>query len=150
MLDELDRKILTKIQSDFPISKSPYKTLAEQLNCSEDQLFQRMISLQDAGYIRRLGGVFDTKKMGFYTTLVAAKVASDKVDQVATCINQYPGVTHNYQRDHEFNLWFTMAVVDKEELSANLATISELDGVERIIELPAIKLYKLGVKLPMN
>lgn len=150
MFDELDKEILTKIQSEFPIASSPYQVLAGQLNSTEDEVFERVVKLKEAGYIRRLGGVFDTKKLGFHTTLVAAKVDTTRLDEIAHYINEYSGVTHNYKRNHDFNLWFTMAAPTKEKLTENLQEIADLTGVERVLDLPAVKMYKLGVKLPIN
>ncbi len=148
--DVLDKAILNLIQWEFPIEERPYKELANRLNSSEEEVFKRVKGLLETGCIRRLGGIFDTRKLGFYTTLVAVKVEESKIDAVAEKINQYSGVTHNYKRSHEWNLWFTLAGEDKALVKSLLEDIESFDGVEALMELPAEKKYKLGLTLPVD
>lgn len=148
--DELDKAILNYIQHEFPLTPRPYKELAEWVGSSENEVFDRVKVMIESGHIRRLGGVFDTNKLGFYSTLVALKVAEDKIDQVAEEINNYHGVTHNYKRDHEWNLWFTFSGDDKMAVEETLAEIERIPGVKQLMELPAQKKYKLGLKLPIQ
>ncbi len=151
LLDQQDKEILNIIQKGFPLEERPYRTIAHQLGqMTEEEVFERVKSMREAGYIRRLGGVFDTGKLGFKTTLVAAEVDESKLEQVAERINAYQGVTHNYQRDHAFNLWFTLAAEGEKALDARLKEIESFDGVHRLLKLPAKKLFKLRVQLPMD
>jgi siroheme decarboxylase len=105
--------------------------------------------LKERGVIRRLGGVFDAKKMGFSSTLVAARVTAEQLEQVARQVSALPGVTHNYQRDHDFNLWFTLTCSTTAELAEILAVVETLPGVEKLRRLPALRLFKIGVNFQL-
>ncbi|MDH3356378.1 MAG: AsnC family transcriptional regulator [Desulfobacteraceae bacterium] len=142
-IDEIDRAILNRIQSDFPITTRPYLSIAENLNLSEDQVIKRLKRLKKKGIIRRIGGNFAPEKLGFVSTLCAAKVSRDKIDHFARAVNRYPGVTHNYRRDNKYNIWFTFIAQSMDEIKNNLENISQETGVKRIINLPATKMYKI-------
>jgi len=142
-IDEIDRAILNRIQSDFPITTRPYLSIAENLNLSEDQVIKRLKRLKKKGIIRRIGGNFAPEKLGFVSTLCAAKVSRDKIDRFARAVNRYPGVTHNYRRDNKYNIWFTFIAQSMDEIKNNLENISQETGVKRIINLPATKMYKI-------
>ena len=103
-LDEIDKAIINRIQSDFPIASRPYLALAEDLNLTEEEVLERVLRLKKIGIIRRIGGNFVPGKLGFVSTLCAARVPADKIDQFADVVNRYPGVTHNYQRDNTYNV----------------------------------------------
>ncbi len=106
-LDATDKKILNRIQSDFPITQNPYGTIAAELNLTETEVLKRLNQLKTRGIIRRIGGNFVPEKLGFVSTLCAASVPADKIEMFAKAVNQYPGVTHNYLRENDFNVWFT-------------------------------------------
>ena len=142
-IDEIDRGILNRIQSDFPITTRPYLSIAENLNLSEDQVIKRLKRLKKKGIIRRIGGNFAPEKLGFVSTLCAAKVSRDKIDHFARAVNRYPGVTHNYRRDNKYNIWFTFIAQSMDEIKNNLENISQETGVKGIINLPATKMYKI-------
>ena len=142
-MDDTDRKILNRIQSNFPISSRPYLAIAEELDLDESEVIQRLLQLKKNGIIRRIGGNFFPEKLGFVSTLCAAKVPDDKIDAFAEAVNRYPGVTHNYQRDNSFNIWFTFIASSMEEIEENLQEISRHTGVEEIINLPATKVFKI-------
>jgi DNA-binding Lrp family transcriptional regulator len=142
-IDEIDRAILNRIQSEFPITTRPYLTIAENLHISEDQLIKRLKRLKKKGIIRRIGGNFAPEKLGFVSTLCAAKVPQNKFDSFIKAVNRYPGVTHNYRRDNKYNIWFTFIAQSMEEINQNLETISKETNVKEIINLPAIKMYKI-------
>ncbi|MGD9325976.1 MAG: Lrp/AsnC family transcriptional regulator, partial [Desulfobacterales bacterium] len=97
-LDEIDKAIINRIQSNFPIASRPYLVLAEDLDLTEEEVLERVLRLKKTGIIRRIGGNFVPGKLGFVSTLCAARVPADKIDQFAEVVNRYPGVTHNYQR----------------------------------------------------
>jgi len=142
-IDEIDRAILNRIQSDFPITPRPYLSIAQNLHLSEDQVIKRLKRLKKKGIIRRIGGNFVPEKLGFVSTLCAAKVSQDKIDSFARAVNRYPGVTHNYRRDNKYNIWFTFIAQSMDEIRNNLENISQETSVKGIINLPATKMYKI-------
>jgi DNA-binding Lrp family transcriptional regulator len=142
-IDEIDREILNRIQSDFPITTRPFLSIAQNLHLSEDQVIKRLKRLKKKGIIRRIGGNFAPEKLGFVSTLCAAKVSRDKIDSFARAVNRYPGVTHNYRRDNKYNIWFTFIAQSMDEIKNNLENISQETGVKEIINLPATKMYKI-------
>ena len=142
-MDDTDRKILNRIQSNFPITSRPYLTIAAELGLEESEIIHRLQQLKEKGIIRRIGGNFFPEKLGFVSTLCAAKVPEDKIDAFAEAVNRYPGVTHNYQRDNSFNIWFTFIAPSMEEIEEKLEEISRNTGIEDIINLPATKVFKI-------
>ena len=142
-IDEIDRAILNRIQSDFPITTRPYLSIAQDLHLSEDQVIKRLKRLKKEGIIRRIGGNFVPEKLGFVSTLCAAKVSQGKIDSFARAVNRYSGVTHNYRRDNKYNIWFTFIAQSMDEIKNNLENISQETGVKGIINLPATKMYKI-------
>jgi DNA-binding Lrp family transcriptional regulator len=142
-IDEIDRAILNRIQSDFPIISRPYLSIAQNLHLSEEQVMKRLKRLKKEGIIRRIGGNFVPEKLGFVSTLCAAKVSRDKIDSFARTVNRYPGVTHNYRRDNKYNIWFTFIAQSMDEIKKNLENISQETGVKGIINLPATRMYKI-------
>jgi len=142
-IDDVDREILNRIQSDFPMTQRPFLSIAENLDLSENDVIKRLERLKKKGIIRRIGGNFVPEKLGFVSTLCAAKVPEDKIEGFARTVNRYPGVTHNYQRDHTYNVWFTFIAPSMDEIKGNLEDISRKTGVKEIINLPATKMYKI-------
>jgi DNA-binding Lrp family transcriptional regulator len=142
-LDTIDKAILNRIQSDFPIDSRPYKSIARELGLAEQEVIQRVQALKDEGIIRRIGGNFVPHKVGFVSTLCAAKVPEDQIDAFAAVVNKYTGVTHNYQRENAFNIWFTFIASSREEIAQNLARISKETGVTTILNLPATRVFKI-------
>ena len=141
--DETDKEILNRIQSDFPITSRLFLAIAEDLGLTEETVIQSVTRLKDTGIIRRIGGNFVPGKLGFVSTLCAAKVPADKIDDFAHFVNQFPGVTHNYQRDDEFNIWFTFIAPSMSEIEENLKRISRETGITEILNLPATNVYKI-------
>ncbi len=144
-MDIIDREILNEIQSGFPICSRPYLEIGKHFGLSETQVIDRIKRLKSEGIIRRIGGNFDSKKLGYTSTLCAAKVPKDKIDIFVEEINTYPGVTHNYLRDHEYNIWFTFIAPNMAYIHKVLETISEATGVKEILSLPAVKMFKIKV-----
>jgi DNA-binding Lrp family transcriptional regulator len=142
-LDDTDRLILNRIQSSFPITARPYEAIAQEIGLTEDEVIERISRMKDNDIIRRIGGNFVPEKVGFVSTLCAARVPQEKIDLFAETVNRYRGVTHNYQRDHEFNIWFTFIAPSMDEIEANLAQISKATGVKEILNLPATKVFKI-------
>lgn len=142
-MDDTDRAILNRIQSDFPIASRPYLIVAQELDMEEDEVIRRITHLKNKGIIRRIGANFVPGRLGFVSTLCAARVPKDKVPLFSETVNQYPGVTHNYQRDHEYNIWFTFIAESMERIESYLKEIASKTGVTDILNLPATKVYKL-------
>jgi DNA-binding Lrp family transcriptional regulator len=142
-MDDMDRAILNRIQSDFPIMSRPFLSIANDLGFSENEVLKRVAKLKKRGIIRRIGGNFVPEKLGFISTLCAAKVPNDKIDHFAKAVNRYPGVTHNYERDNKYNVWFTFIAPSMNEIEKNLEQISKDTGVKDIINLPSTKVFKI-------
>ena len=138
-----DRRLLDLLQTDFPLVEHPYAALGKKIGLDEDSCFRRVQALKAAGIVRRVGASFDPRKLGYVSTLVAAKVTEDRLDAVAETVNVVPGVTHNYARNGEFNLWFTVVAKDAEGIAAVVDEVAKMKGVARVVELPAMKTYKL-------
>lgn len=148
-MDELDRKLLDIIQANFPLVARPYAELARQLGISEEEAFQRVRALRQSGFIRRLGANFQSHRLGHVSTLCAAKVPPEILEEFILAVNACPGVTHNYQRDHAYNIWFTLISSSREEGQKILAGLSAAFGVD-ILDLPATHLFKIRVDFPMD
>lgn len=144
-MDELDRRLIMTLQEGFPLTPRPFLSLAEALSLSEADVLARIKNLVDSGIIRRFGPVFDSRALGLATVLCAVKVSPEYLSYVAEKINSFPGVTHNYRREGEYDLWFTITAKDEEEVERQLAAIRSLEGVGELIELPARRVFKLEV-----
>lgn len=142
-LDDIDRAILNRIQSDFPITSRPYLAVAEQLGVTEADVIQRVARLKASGIIRRIGGNFVPGKLGYVSTLCAARVPADQVVRFAEAVNRHPGVTHNYLRENSFNVWFTFIAPSMEEIEAKLREIRAETGITEILNLPATRVFKI-------
>jgi DNA-binding Lrp family transcriptional regulator len=149
-LDKIDQELLNLTQRNFPLISEPYKEIGDKLGISADEVIDRLKSLKEAGYIRRLGGIFSSKELEYVSTLVAAKVEEDKFYDVAETISDYSGVTHNYRRNHDFNLWFTLIASSQDKLKSQLTEIEALAGINVLRDLPAERFFKLGVNLDMK
>ncbi|MFV0350185.1 MAG: AsnC family transcriptional regulator [Halodesulfovibrio sp.] len=143
-LDAVDRKILTIIQSGFPVETRPYQVIGDAVGLTEAETLARVRAMKERKLIRRMGANFNSKGLGWRSTLCAAKVPADKMDTFVAEVNALPGVTHNYLRDHEFNIWFTFIGPSWDDVCETLAGITHKTGIE-ILNLPATKLYKIKV-----
>lgn len=143
-MDSIDKELLKVIQDKFPISKRPYLEIGKRVNISEEETIERIKAMKKSGFIRRMGGVFDSRKLGYKSTLCAMEVSEDKLDSVVEVVNSYTGVTHNYIRQHEYNLWFTLITPSKEHLNKVITEITDQTGIE-VNNLPAEKLFKIKV-----
>ena len=148
-MDTIDKAILNRIQSDFPIASHPFRVIAQELSLTEEQVLQRTEALKQAGIIRRIGANVVPHKVGFVSTLCAASVPADKVDAFADVVNRYTGVTHNYQRDNTYNVWFTFIAHSMKEIENNLEQISRETGVSDILNLPATKVFKIKAQFDL-
>lgn len=146
-MDTIDKKLLNLMQNEIPIDKRPFKLLGEKLLLTENEVLVRVNKLKNQGIIRRIGGIFNSRKIGYTSTLCAAKVPENRIDEVAACINDYYEVTHNYLREDEYNMWFTIITNSNENLNNILQEIKEKTALDQIISLPSVKLFKVKVAL---
>ena len=144
-MDETDKRILNEIQSDFPIAPRPFDELGKRVDLSEPEVIERVKKLKDEGIIRRIGGNFHSAHLNFRSTLCAAKVPEKKLDHFVKVVNRYPGVTHNYLRNHAYNIWFTFIAEDMAFIENALREISGETGVADILNLPAVRTFKIKV-----
>jgi siroheme decarboxylase len=151
-LDDLDKRLLNLMQGSFPLAPRPYAHVALQAGIAEDEAIQRVQRLLDERIIRQVTPIFDTRALGYSSMLVAAKVDPENPWRAANVINAHPGVSHNYLRNHEFNIWFTIATEPGSPLGleGTLQALGELAGAESIRQLPTLKLFKIRMDLEME
>ncbi len=149
VMDSIDKKLLDIIQTAFPLVPRPYEELGRQLGISEEEALSRVKALKEKKIIRRLGANFQSAKLGFRSTLCGAHVPEEKLDSFIAEVNALPGVTHNYLRNHEFNVWFTLIGPSWDDVCATLKDLEERTGVA-IMNLPAEKLFKIRVDFQME
>ncbi|MFZ2632538.1 MAG: AsnC family transcriptional regulator [Desulfosalsimonadaceae bacterium] len=142
-MDDIDKAILNRIQSNFPVSPRPFLDIARELHLSEDETILRIQRLKSAGVIRRIGGNFVPGKLGYVSTLCAASVPEDAIETFAKVVNSYPGVTHNYVRENDYNVWFTFIAPSMALIQHYLEEISLKTGVSNILNLPATRVFKI-------
>jgi len=142
-MDNIDKAILNRIQSNFPVSPRPFLDIASELKLTEDETLLRVQRLKSSGVIRRIGGNFVPGKLGYFSTLCAAKVPENAIEAFATVVNGYPGVTHNYVRENNYNVWFTFIAPSMTLIQRYLEEISLKTGVSNILNLPATQVFKI-------
>lgn len=143
-MDELDRKILNILQAEFPLEAEPFKAIAERLGSTQDEIIARVRKLKDDGVIRRIGAVFEPRRLGLVSTLCAARVPQDCLDEFVAKVNSLPGVTHNYLRPHEYNVWFTLTCPGEEQLEAAIRDIKDETGIADILSMRAVRVFKIN------
>jgi len=144
-MNEIEKRLLNIIQSDFPVTSKPYESLAKQLGLPEADVTKIIDDLEKRQIIRRVGAIFDLQKLGYKSTLCAMKVSPEFLEETAGIVNSYSGVTHNYGREHEFNLWFTLIAENEEQIIETIDDIKAKTGVNEILNLPAVNLFKINV-----
>src|SRR3989338_2098156 len=142
--DDVDKALLTEVQKSFPVDHRPFQTLGERLGISEQACLERISRLKSIQVIRQLSAIFDTRTLGYQSTLAAMKVDTARVDEAAEVVNQHPGVSHNYKRNDVFNMWFTVAVPPGDSLEQTVRTLHALAKAEDTLMLPTLRLYKIG------
>ncbi|WP_294959023.1 Lrp/AsnC family transcriptional regulator [Sulfurovum sp.] len=145
MQDEL----LYQMQNAFPMTQQPFKEIAAAMNTTEEEVLSTVQRLKDEKIIRQTSAIFDTKRLGYKSSLVAFKVAEENIDEAAQTINAHPGVSHNYLRNHDYNIWFTMAVAPDSTLGLEktIEILKEQTGADDAIILPTLKMFKISVKM---
>jgi DNA-binding Lrp family transcriptional regulator len=151
-LDELDRKLLNLMQGSFPLAPRPYAAVAREAGIPEEQVLERVRRLLGERIIRQVTPIYDTRALGYSSMLVAAKVDPEHPWRAAKVINSHPGVSHNYLRNHDFNMWFTLATEPDSPLGleGTLEVLQRLTGAESIRQLPTLKLFKIRMDLEME
>lgn len=150
VLDDLDKQLLNQMQFDFPLSQSPWETLAAGMGLTGAQVLSRVRKLKETGIIRQISAIFDTKALGYTSTLAAARIPDGRLDEAAAVVSRHPGVSHNYKREAEFNLWFTLAVPPGESLDEHLNRLADEARFEDFLALPTIHTFRIGVKLDVG
>jgi Transcriptional regulators len=149
-MDAFDRALLNAIQKHFPIAVNPYRNLAEMVGTTEADAFERIQRLRKEGIIRRLGGVFDSRRLGYYSTLCTAKVPEEKIPFLTDLLAKIPGVTHNYIRNHEYNCWFTLIARSETVAEKIIQTIREKLEINEVYNLPATRFFKINVNFDLS
>ena len=151
-LSDLDKRLLNLMQGQFPIAARPYQHVAAEAGITEEETMAAVSRLLDERIIRQVTPIFDTRALGYSSMLVAAKVDAENPWRAANIINAHPGVSHNYLRNHEFNIWFTIATEPDSPLGLDrtLEVLGEIAGAESIRQLPTLKLFKIRMDLEME
>lgn len=143
-LENLDNRILDAVQSGFPVDARPFAALGEKLGIEENILIERLKEMKDGGTVRRFGAIFDSRRLGYKSTLVGLRIPDEsRIPEVAAVINTFDEVTHNYQRGDSFNLWFTLIAESEQRIGEILGRIEALEPVAEVRNLPALALYKI-------
>lgn len=145
-LDAIDKRLLNVLQSDFPLVPRPYASIAGVLGIPEGEVLARVRALREAGVLRSLSAIFDVYRVGYRSTLVAFSVPEERLAEAASVVSAHAGVSHNYGRDHEYNLWFVLAVPRSVNMEAEVASLAARAGATKYHILPNLKLYKIGVE----
>lgn len=149
-LTDLDRRVISTIQGGFPVKARPYAVLAEALDATETEVLASVKRMKAEGVIRRIGAIFDSHRLGYRSTLCAIAVPEARIDEVAALISEYHNVTHNYEREDRYNVWFTLIAPTAARIEAILDEIAERTGIDDILDLPAIRLFKIKVDFDLT
>jgi siroheme decarboxylase len=151
-LDDTDRRLMNLLQSSFPLDPEPFALLASEAEMALEDVLQRTRRLLDERIIREITPIFDTRALGYDSMLVAAKVDGEHPQRAAAIVNSHPGVSHNYLRTHDFNLWFTIATPPDSELglAGTLDVLMRETGAESMRQLPTLTLFKINMNLEME
>ncbi len=145
----MTKEILLRVQKNFPLDPKPFQIIANELGISEDEVISIIQDQKDQKIIRQTSAIFDTKSLGYKSSLVAFEIDDDKIDEAVRILNAHPGISHNYERNHTFNIWFTMAVSPTTNLGleTTIEALAKLTKANDFIILPTLKLFKISVKL---
>lgn len=149
-MDDLDRRLLNEMQDAFPVVPAPFEELARRIGTDREDVMRRIAGLRESGVLRQVSPIFDTKALGYHSSLVAMRVPDERLEAAAEIVNGHPGVSHNYRRNHEFNMWLTIAVPAGADLQAHVDALHRLTGAESTRLLPTLRLFKIGVTLDLT
>lgn len=144
-MEQLDRELLSMIQSGFPLVSRPYHEVGLKLGITEADVILRLANLKDQGFVRRIGAVIESRALGYVSTLCALKAPAEKLAEVERIVNAFAGVTHNYIREHELNIWFTFMASSPDELAKGIKEIAEKTGLP-VNSMPSRKTYKIKLE----
>jgi len=144
-LDHIDRSLLNLLQAHFPLSRQPFAELGASLGLDEEEVIERIGRLKQTQVIRYIGPIFDSRSLGYQSTLVAMRIPEEGLERAVRIVNEHPGVSHNYARGDTLNLWFTLAVPPGDDLKKELQALVDRVGPEEMVDLPAVRLFKIGV-----
>jgi len=147
--DSIDREIMNRVQSAFPLVVEPFKEIADKIGTTEQDVIDRLGILRSKNVVRQIGAIFDTRTLDYQSMLVAMRFPEDRLDKAARLLNRHPGISHNYERDGYFNLWFTIAVPPTRSLEDEVEQLGVLTGAESTRLLPTIRFFKIGVNFDM-
>lgn len=147
-LDEFDRRLLNRMQHGLPLVRHPWQALSVELEASEERIRQRLQELLDDGTLTRFGPMFDIEQLGGAFTLAAMRVPEEQFDTVTEQLNNIPAVAHNYQREHDYNMWFVLATATPEGITETIEYIEQLTGLT-VLNLPKEKTYHVGLHFPL-
>ncbi|MBI4329939.1 MAG: Lrp/AsnC family transcriptional regulator [Chloroflexi bacterium] len=142
-LDLIEKQVLNEIQHSVPLTGRPFRDLGYKLSLDEDELIRRVLYLKESGILRWMGAVINWRKLGFQSTLVAMTIPGERLEDAAQIINKHPGVSHNYSREHEFNLWFTLALPPTADMCAIIQDMAQQTGARAVLNLPATRVFKI-------
>lgn len=148
-MDEIDKKILNILQKEFPIDEQPFLIVGQRCGISEDETISRIMRMKKEKIIRRIGAVFDGNKLGRVSTLCAARVPVEKIEHFVKIVNANKNVTHNYQRNHEYNIWFTVSAANIEEMQMFLKKVKEETGITDILDMRAARTFKINASFDL-
>jgi DNA-binding Lrp family transcriptional regulator len=148
-LSPFDRQLLTLMQREFPLVSTPFATLAARMKVDEAEVLERAQQLKRDGVIRQISAIFDSRRLGYQSTLVAFQVSEERLDAVAEQVSAHPGVSHNYARNHVYNLWFTLTLPPEQATDAHISTLARKTEVASYLNLPAVRLFKIGVQFDL-
>jgi len=148
-MDEIDKKILNILQKEFPLEEQPFLMVGKLCGISEDETIRRIRKMKENKIIRRIGAVFDGARLGRVSTLCAARVPEDRLDKFVKIVNANKNVTHNYQRHHEYNIWFTVSAEHAKELESFLEELKKKTGVQDILDMRAVKTFKINASFDL-
>ncbi|MCE2466162.1 MAG: AsnC family transcriptional regulator [Dehalococcoidia bacterium] len=149
-MDLVDRKLLNIIQSEFPLVDEPYKNVGDALGIDEDEVIRRLAELRKQNVVRQISAIFDTRRLGYRTSLIAMALEASRLGRGAKIVNRHPGVSHNYGREGSYyNLWFTLAVPPDEVLEDTVGGMAEEAGALSYRIMPTLRFFKIGVNFDM-
>lgn len=149
-LNQFDKQLLNIIQTGLPLTPAPFADIAARLGCDEERVIDRLADLRTQGIIRRLGAFFDAESLGYKGRLVAVRVKPESLPAVALAVNTWPQVTHNDERENEYNLWFTLQTRDDTMMTTLLLEVEKMAGVEEVISIPTTDRYKVNLEFQIE
>jgi DNA-binding Lrp family transcriptional regulator len=149
-LDAMDRALLERMQAGVPLAPRPFATLGEGLGLMEEESLARVRRLKEAGVIRQIGAIFDTRHLGYQSTLVAFHAPDGVLEEAAAQVSAHPGVSHNYARPHHYNLWFTLAVPPGRDVEDEVGRLARQTGVDDWLNLPALRVFKIQTHFALD